>query len=115
MLKSMIFVPNSPDFERFWKIIFGQKYINRSNLCFKVWYLCLIHLISKDFENYNFWSQTVLNAQSIKFVHNLAEVKRFEWVVNIVSNAQNLCLVHMISKCFEKYNFWSKTVLNDSK
>ena len=47
--------------------------------------------------------------------YNLAEVKRFEWVVNIVSNAQNLCLVHMISKCFEKYNFWSKTVLNDSK
>ena len=56
----------------------------------EAWYLCLIHLsmISKDFEKYNFWSQTVLNAQSIKFVHNLAEVKRFEWVVNIVFNAQ---------------------------
>ena len=45
-------------------------------------------MISKDFEKYNFWSQTVLNAQTIKFVHYLAEVKRFEWVVKIVSNNQ---------------------------
>ena len=45
-------------------------------------------MISKDFEKYNFLSQTVLNAQSIKFVNNLVEVKRFEWVVKIVSNAQ---------------------------
>ena len=94
-------------------VIFGQNHFKRS----EVTYLCLINLNPEDFEKCNFWSKTVLNARKLNKPEIERFLKKYILVINHFKRLEvtNLCLINLNPENFEKYNFWSKTILYTQK